>query len=89
MNPLGNGNYGKQPPVNPLMTRIADAIQFARSFSSPEEYMKHLQQNNPQMFQKISEMQKTVQDPVSYANRILAERGIDPAQIAGMLQRKL
>jgi hypothetical protein len=85
MNPLGNG---KQPPINPMMNQIASAIQFARSFSSPEEYMKNLQQHNPQMFQKIVEMQRSVQDPVSYANRILAEKGIDPAQLAGMLQQR-
>lgn len=87
MNPLGNGR-GNYPPVNPMVNRIADAIQFAQTFSSPEEYMKHLQQNNPQMFQRITEMQKTVQDPMGYANRVLAEQGINPAQIAGMLQRK-
>lgn len=84
MNPLGNGSG--IPPVNPMTVQIAQAIRFAKSFASPEEYMKHLQQNNPQMFQKISEMQKTIQDPVGYANRILSERGINPNQIAQMLQ---
>jgi hypothetical protein len=88
MNPLGNGGAGKQPPMNPMEAQIAEAIRFAQTFSSPEEYMKQLQQNNPQMFQKIIQMQRSVQDPASYANRILAERGIDPARIAGMLQRK-
>lgn len=88
MNPLGNGKGVQQPPVNPMVSQIASAVQFARSFSSPEEYMRHLQQKNPQMFQKIVEMQRSVQDPMAYANRILSERGINPAQIADMLQRK-
>ena len=90
MNPLGNGrmNQPQQPQVNPLVPQIANAIQFATSFGSPEEYMRHLQQNNPHMYQKIMEMQKNVQDPMGYANRILAERGINPSQIAQMLQRK-
>lgn len=85
MNPLGNG---KQPSMNPMTAQIANAIQFARTFSSPEEYMKNLQKNNPQMYQKIIEMQRTVQDPVAYANRVLAERGINPAQVAEMLQQR-
>lgn len=85
MNPLGNG---KQPPMSPVAAHVAEAVRFARTFSSPEEYMRHLQQNNPQMFHKIVNMQKTIQDPVGYANRILAEQGINPAQIAGMLQQK-
>lgn len=88
MNPLGNGKGAQQPPMNPMVSQISSAVQFARSFSSPEEYMRHLQQKNPQMFQKIVEMQRSVQDPMSYANRILSERGINPAQIADMLQRK-
>ena len=86
MNPLGNGRP-QQPQMNPMTAQVANAIQFARSFSSPEEYMQNLQKNNPQMYQKIVEMQKTVQDPVAYANRILAERGINPAQIADMLRQ--
>lgn len=89
MNPLGNGGMNNQQPrVNPMAAQVANAIQFARTFSSPEEYMQHLQKNNPQMYQKIVEMQKTVQDPVAYANRILAERGINPSQIASMLQQR-
>lgn len=88
MNPLGNGKSTQHPPMNPMTAQIANAIQFARTFSSPEEYMRNLQKNNPQMYQKIVEMQKTVQDPVGYANRVLAEQGINPAQIAGMLQQR-
>lgn len=91
MNPLGNGrpnSMPQHPSINPMEAQIADAIRFAQTFSSPEEYMRQLQQNNPQMFQKIIEMQRSVQDPASYANRILAERGIDPSRIAGMLQRR-
>lgn len=87
MNPLGNGRP-MQPNVNPMTNQIVDAIRFAQSFGSPEQYMQHLQKNNPQMFQKITEMQRTIQDPSAYANRVLAERGINPAQIADMLQRK-
>lgn len=87
MNPLGNGR-NNQPPMNPMEAQIADAINFARTFSSPEEYMKHLQANNPQMFQRIVEMQKTIQDPVSYANRVLSERGINPSQLAALLQQR-
>lgn len=85
MNPLGNG---KQLPVNPVTAQIANAIQFARTFASPEEYMKNLQQYNPQMYQKIIDMQRSVQDPVAYANRVLAERGINPSQIVDMLQQR-
>lgn len=88
MNPLGNGRGIQQPPMNPMMVQIADAINFARTFSSPQEYLKALQQNNPQMYQKIMELQHTVQDPMGYANRILAEQGINPNQLASMLQRK-
>lgn len=88
MNPLGNGKMGQQPPMNPMASRIASAIQFAQTFSSPEEYLAQLQRNNPQMYQRIMEMQKNVQDPTAYANRILAEQGINPAQIADMLQQR-
>lgn len=88
MNPLGNGNGVPQTPMNPMASQIANAIQFARTFSSPEEYMKNLQQHNPQMYQKILEMQKSVQDPMGYANRVLAQQGINPAQIADILQRR-
>lgn len=88
MNPLGSGKGVQQPVVNPMVSQIESAIQFARTFASPEEYMRHLQQNNPQMFNRIMNMQRTVQDPIAYANRVLSERGINPAQIAGMLQQR-
>ena len=86
MNPLGSGKGIQQPVMNPMISQIESAIQFARTFASPEEYMRHLQQNNPQMFNRIMDMQRTVQDPVAYANKVLSEWGINPAQIAGMFQ---
>ena len=88
MNPLGNGRPSLPRQLNPMTAQVAEAINFARTFSSPEEYLQNLQRNNPQMFQKIMEMQKTVQDPTAYANKVLAERGIDMSQLAGLLQQR-
>lgn len=87
MNPLGGNNHVPVPAVNPMANQIMGAIQFARSFSSPEEYMRQLQVNNPQMFRTIMDLQNKVKDPMAYARKVLSEQGINPEQIAGMLQQ--
>ena len=81
MNPLGNAT----PAVNPMLQNLVDTIRFAKTFQSPAAFMSEMQKHNPQMVQYLSQLSQTLRNPSLAAQQILAQQGITPDQIQGLL----
>lgn len=87
MNPLGN-NIPSMAPVNPMLQNIADTINFAKSFKSPQAFMQELQRQNPQMAQQLIQLSQTVNNPMMAAQQMLAQQGITPKQLSAVLGQR-
>lgn len=81
MNPLGNAI----PAVNPMLQNLAETIRFAKTFQSPSAFMSEMQKHNPQMVQYLSQLSQMLKNPSLAAQQILAQQGITPDQIQGLL----
>ena len=85
MNPLGNG---QRPPVNAVLNSLAETINFARSFQSPEAFMRELQRQNPEQAQRLMWLGRTLKNPMQSAIQALTEQGITPEQLQILLGQK-
>ena len=84
MNPLGNFNGGNPP----IIRQIADKINYAKSFSSPEAFLRELERSNPQFARQLHELAATLKNPQQAAIQALSQNGITPQQLMSMLQNR-
>jgi hypothetical protein len=84
MNPLGT-NSESVNLANPAIQGIAETLQLARSFQSPQAFIQELQKQNPEMAHYLMTLARTIQNPLATAHQLLAQRGITPHQINWLL----
>ena len=87
MNPLGSSNTNRAP-VNVVLNNIAETINFAKSFQSPQAFMSELQKQNPQEAQRLAWLSRTLKNPMQAAVQALSEQGITPEQMRILLGQK-
>lgn len=88
MNPLGSKQNFNKAPVNVVINNLAETINFAKSFRSPEDFMFELHRQNPQEAHRIMQLSKTLKNPMQAAIQVLSEHGIAPEQIQALLGQK-
>ena len=73
---------------NNVMQELANMINYARSFQSPQAFMNALQRQNPQAAQQLIELSKNISNPYAYAMQRLQEQGISPQAFLQMLNQQ-
>ncbi len=89
-NPLYNGHNAnvnaQMPNNNQIMQNIANDLNYLKRFQSPQHFWATLEKENPEVFQKLRQLERTMQNPMQVAMYELNQRGIDLNQIAAMMQ---
>ena len=78
LNKIGIANQGIQ--------RIRQAYQMAKVMSSPEEAIKQVAQENPQMLQVIEMVKNNGGDAKSLFYSLAEEKGVNPDDVLNMLK---
>jgi hypothetical protein len=73
---------------NNVMQELANMINYARRFQSPQAFMNALQRQNPQAAQQLIELSKNISNPYAYAMQRLQEQGISPQAFLQMLNQR-
>lgn len=73
---------------NNVMQELANMINYARSFQSPQAFMNALQRQNPQAAQQLIELSRNISNPYAYAMQRLQEQGISPQAFLQMLNQQ-
>ncbi len=79
--------YGMNQPNNMMFQSLADSINYARTFQSPQAYMQALQRENPQAAEYLMNLSRTISNPYQYAMQRLSEQGISPQAFIQMLNQ--
>ena len=72
---------------NAMLQSLASSINYARSFQSPQAYMRALQRENPQAAEYLLNLSRTISNPYQYAMQCLSEQGISPQAFIQMLNQ--
>lgn len=73
---------------NNVMQELANMINYARTFQSPQAFMNALQRQNPQAAQQLIELSRNISNPYAYAMQRLQEQGISPQAFLQMLNQQ-
>ena len=70
---------------NPKMQELANLINYAKTFETPQAFMQELQRQNPQMANYMMELSRNIKNPMQVAIQRLSEQGIDPQTFLSMI----
>lgn len=70
---------------NPKMQELANMINYAKTFQTPQAFMQELQRQNPQMANYMMELSRNIKNPMQVAIQRLSEQAIDPQTFLSMI----
>ena len=88
MNPLGNMPQRSTPPQNQALQSLADIIDFAQTFKSPDAFMQAMKRENPNMYQYLVQLNQQIKNPMQTASQMLMQNGITPEQFNALMKRR-
>jgi hypothetical protein len=84
-NPLFN-NFS-QMQVNPMLQNLANILQEAKRYQSPQAYLQSLEKDNPQGYQYLMALSQQIKNPMGAAIEALNKQGISPQQLMELLNK--
>ena len=84
-NPLFNNL--SQMQVNPMLQNLANILQEAKRYQSPQAYLQSLEKDNPQGYQYLMALSQQIKNPMGAAIEALNKQGISPQQLMELLNK--